>query len=104
MRTASEMRVMIEAWESSELTQREFAKQEGLSYTAFQYWRRRLKELDEESEPPAMVPLRIVEDGRAALECAERMEIRLGDDVTIAVPRGFDEGDLRRAVAAVRGC
>ena len=65
MRTAAEMREVIEAWEGSELTQREFAEQEGLSYTAFQYWRRRLKELDEPSDPE-VVPLRIVDDQRPA--------------------------------------
>ena len=64
MRSATEMRGVIEAWESSDLTQREFAEQEGMSYTAFQYWRRRLKELDEESEVE-IVPLRIVDDDRA---------------------------------------
>ena len=103
MRTAAEMREVIEAWEGSELTQREFAEQEGLSYTAFQYWRRRLKELDEPSDPE-VVPLRIVDDQRPAQATGDRMEIRLGEDVTIIVPRGVDCADLRRVVAAVRGC
>lgn len=75
MRTPAEMREVIEAWEESDLTQREFAEQKGLSYTAFQYWRRRLKEL-ESMEDPEIVPVRIVEDGSSPSDSASGIEIR----------------------------
>jgi len=102
MHTAAEMRQLIEAWEGSELTQREFAEQQGVSYTTFQYWRRRLKELDGEGVP-AVVPLRVVES-MPATTSSHRIEIRVGNDVSISVPRGFDEVEMRRVLAVVRAC
>lgn len=102
MHTAAEMRNLIEAWESSELTQREFAEQEGVSYTAFQYWRRRLKELAEEEEPD-VVPLLVVDSTEDRLR-PERIEIRVDPDVSISVPPGFNEVELRRVLAVVRAC
>lgn len=103
MRTAEEMREMMSAWEDSGLTQREFAEEEGLSYTAFQYWRRRLKEVDE--EPSAeIVPLRIVDDGASTRASDDRIEIRFKDGVAVVVPRDFDDDQLRRVVEALRAC
>ena len=103
MRTAAEMREVIAAWEGSELTQREFAEQNGLSYTAFQYWRRRLKELDGTAAPD-IVPLRIVADESRSSGRNRGIEVRIGDDVSLVVVPGFDEGHLRRVVAAIRAC
>lgn len=102
MRTAAQMRRLIEAWEDSELTQREYAEQKGMTYAAFQYWRRRLKALDE-SEGASVVPLRVVESTSVAAS-SERIEIRVGKDVSISIPPGFDEVEMRRVLAAVRAC
>lgn len=103
MRTAEEMREMMSAWEDSGLTQREFAEEEGLSYTAFQYWRRRLKEVDEESSAE-IVPLRIVDDGGTTQLSDDRIEIRFMDGISVVVPSEFDDGQLRRVVEALRAC
>lgn len=103
MRTAMEMREVIGAWEVSGLTQREFAEQEGMSYTAFQYWRRRLKDL-EGAEGPEIVPLRVVEERPRSTGEPCGIEIRLESGVSLVAAPGFDEEHLRRVVAALRAC
>ena len=102
MRTAAQMRRLIDAWEGSELTQREFAEQKGLTYAAFQYWRRRLKALDE-AEQPVLVPLRVVKSCSVAAG-SDRIEVRVGKDVSISIPPGFDELEMRRVLEVVRAC
>jgi transposase-like protein len=61
MRSAEEMGELLSRWESSGLTERAFAEQEGVPYSTLVYWRRRLK-LDEERsagppEEPAFAPV-----------------------------------------------
>lgn len=101
MRTAEEMRGVLENWESSGLTQKAFGEREGVSVTTLQYWRRRLKEIDGESEAPAFGPVRVVPDGSVS---EDRFELRIGGSVSITVPPRFDAEALRRLVSAVRGC
>jgi transposase-like protein len=76
MRKDEEMRELLSRWESSGVTQRAFAEQEGVPYSTLVYWRRRLK-LDEERaevqpEKPAFAPVRVV-----APSLRDRCELRI---------------------------
>ena len=106
MRTAEEMRVVLENWENSGLSQRSFAAREGISYTTMQYWRRRLKVIDAEATVDAEVCRGFVPVEVLAPEAAEapKIELRIGDDFSLSIPRGFDAKELRRIVSVIREC
>jgi len=106
MRTVKEMRVVLENWESSGLSQRRFAVREGISYTTMQYWRRRLKVIDAGATADAeacrgFVPVEVL-----APESAEtaKIELRIGNDLSLSIPRGFDSKELLRIVSVIREC
>jgi len=114
---AAEMAALIERWEASGQTQRAFAEQEGVTYSAFQYWRRRLQRSAREtrraartaapSSPVELAPVRIVPDSPAADPPAARgpaFEVRTASGLSVAVPPGFDEGELRRLLGALAAC
>lgn len=106
---AAEMAALIERWESSGLSQRVFAEQEGVAYSAFQYWRRRLrqparaKKRRERAAPVQLSPMRIIPDAPRAAESAA-FELRTPSGLAVSVPVGFDEHELRRLLDAVSAC
>ena len=53
-RSRVDWEALMARYEISDLTQREFCAQQGLAYSSFCYWRKRLRTLEavEESEPP----------------------------------------------------
>jgi len=99
-----EMRDVIARWEQSGETQRAFAESEGVSYPTFVYWRRRLKELvvreREKRAEPELVPVRVVPD----LAAGAGFEVRTASGLTLHVPAGFDDGELRRLMAVLAEC
>lgn len=104
MSGAAEMRRLIRRWESSGLSQRAFAEQEGVSYSAFQYWRRRLQ--DDQADPPKepgihLAPVRVVAGGPRG---SVAFELRTARGLTLSVPAGFDEDELRRLLDVLTGC
>jgi hypothetical protein len=101
MRTAEQMRVVLENWERSGLTQKAFGEREGVTVTTLQYWRRRLKELDVSCAVDGFAPVRLVGDEASS---AQSFEVRIGREVSISVPASFDTASLQRLVAAVREC
>lgn len=109
MSRADEMQDLMMRWECSSLTQRAFAEREGLTYSAFQYWRRRLlrEPLEpaprERAAPVQLSPVRIIPDARPARATAA-FELRTPHGLTLSVPAGFDEHELRRLLVAVGAC
>ncbi len=106
MRTVNEMRVVFEDWKESGLSQKAFATREGISFTTLQYWRRRLKDMDEakatsDSKAAKFAPVKVV---AAKIAGAERMELRVGENFLLSIPRGIDSDELRRVVSVIREC
>jgi hypothetical protein len=89
--------------EASELTQKAFAAQEGIPYTTLLYWRRRLARSRGASRSRAAVlaPVRIVPDGPRG---RSGFDVRTPGGAVVSVPHGFDEGELRRLLAALSRC
>ncbi|WP_052808354.1 IS66 family insertion sequence element accessory protein TnpA [Methyloterricola oryzae] len=104
------------AWQSSGLSQRAYCQREGLSFSAFGYWRSRVKARVEASLP-AFVPV-LIEEPAVKAEEAERVagsespalispgfgtgvEIRLKSGRTIVVSEHFDEAVLARVIRVV---
>jgi len=100
------------AWQSSGLSQRAYCHQQGLSFSAFGYWRSRLKD-GAIAPAPAFVPLRVEVPEREVAGNAETpplihtkpgssgVEIRLAHGRTIHVQPGFDEALLARVIRIV---
>jgi len=110
MSRAVEMQDLITRWEASGLTQRVFAEQEGVAYSAFQYWRRQLRRprrvkklVGERAAPLQLTPVRIIPDAPRAAPSAS-FELRTPSGLAVSVPVGFDEHELVRLLGALSGC
>jgi hypothetical protein len=82
-------RGLIAAQEKSGLGVREFAASRGLAPATVYWWRCRLRD-----RPAALVPA-------SGSPTREPFELSLGS-MTLRIPAGFDEHDLRRLVRALR--
>jgi hypothetical protein len=100
MSRAAEMRGLIKRWEASGLSQRAFTEQEDVSYSAFQYWRRRLRDMPS-GEAVQLDPVRIIPERVLA---PSAFEVRTSGGMTLSVPAGFDEFELRRLLDVLAGC
>ncbi|WP_086134638.1 IS66 family insertion sequence element accessory protein TnpA [Methylocaldum sp. SAD2] len=100
------------AWQSSGLSQRAYCQQPGLSFSAFGYWRSRVKD-SATSPAPAFVPVRVETAAREASGVTETpipihadtgssVEIRLAHGRTIRVQPGFDEALLARVIRVIQ--
>ncbi len=99
------------AWQSSGLSQRAYCQQQGVSFSAFGYWRSRVK--DRATSPaPVFVPVRVEALAREASGVTAKptpihatpgngVEIRLAHGRTIHVRPGFDEALLARVIRVI---
>ena len=97
--TETKWRALIAAQSKSGLSVREFAGQRGLSAATMYWWRCRLRRDHAQLVPVAVVEPRVLdgEDRHAAA-----FELRVDDGMTLHIPAGFDEGELRRLIRALR--
>lgn len=92
-------------WEDSGQSLRAFSQQEGVAYSKVMYWRRRVRGEGEAKETRskkggALIPVRIVPE--RSWDTVFRVQVRGG--VEIAVPAGFDSGELTRLVRCLHSC
>jgi hypothetical protein len=105
------------AWQSSGLSQRAYCQREGLSFSAFGYWRSRGKAMAQ-APLPAFVPVLIEAPAMKVEEAAgvgvssrfpapicsghgTGVEVRLAHGRTIVVAENFDESVLARVIRVV---
>jgi len=97
--TESKWRGLIAEQEASGLTVREFAAGRGLSASTLFWWRSRLRR--EGRSVAELVPVEVTELPAIA---STAIELVVGDDVVLRLPRGFDESDFaacwRRSASA----
>lgn len=103
MNRADEMRAVFERHESSGLSLRAYGEREGIAYTTLQYWRRRLRGATGD-ERSALAPVHVTPDTPEPQPPAEHVGVWLANGVALEVPRGFDEGELRRLVDVLSAC
>jgi hypothetical protein len=98
MATTAEMkwRALIAAQERSGQSVRGFAAARGFAAGTMYWWRSRLRRRGEDLVRVAVVERAMVND-----EASAGFELQLGD-LTLRVPTGFDEGELRRLLQALR--
>jgi hypothetical protein len=92
-------RGLIAAQERSGLGVRAFAESRGLAPATMYWWRCRLRD-----RPAALVPVAVVDSDDCPVSgstAREPFELALGA-MTLRIPAGFDEHDLRRLVRALR--
>jgi len=107
MTRTEEMRAAFARFEESGLTLKAFGEREQISYTTLQYWRRRFRDevvAPKDGDTVALAPVHVVPDETPASLPGERFEVWLSNGVSLEVPRGFDEGELRRLVGVLLSC
>lgn len=83
------------------MTVREFAASRSISPTTLYWWRCRLRR----RRVPDLVPVEVVEREivvQARHERAAAFELCVDGSLTLRIPPGFDEAELRRLVRALR--
>ena len=89
----------IDAFHSSNLSGAAFCREHDLSYQSFMAWK---KKLGQSESSPLTVPFREIKfDG--SMSSLDSIELVLGA-ITVRLPRGFDEADLRRVLSVVSSC
>lgn len=90
-------RALIAAQERSGQSVRKFAAARGFAAGTLYWWRSRLRE-----RGTNLVPVAVIDNsGAAGASARAGFELQL-DEVTVRVPAGFDEDDLRRLLRALR--
>jgi hypothetical protein len=89
-------RRLIAAQKKSGLGVREFAESRGLAPATMYWWRSRLRD-----RAATLVPVAVVDDGVQSGGTAAPFELTV-DSLTLRIPRGFAESDLRRLLQALR--
>lgn len=95
--TESKWRALIGEQEASGLTVREFAEARGVAPSTLFWWRSKLRR-GHRADDAQLVPVEVVD---AAADQSTAIELVIHDGILLRLPRGFDEADLRRVLAAV---
>jgi transposase-like protein len=100
--TESKWRALIAAQGKSGLSVREFAGLHGLSPATLYWWRSKLRR-----DRTLLVPVEVIEEpdldnAGARGRRVDSFELRIDDAMTLRIPSGFDECDLRRLIRSLR--
>jgi len=111
MKRAGEMRAVFARFEESGLSLKAFGERESISYSTLQYWRRKLSGKESEKRPSheaavatPLAPVRVIPDPTPVDSRPERFDVWLANGVSVEVPTGFDELELRRLVGVLSTC
>ena len=111
MGLADEMGEVLRRWESSGLSLRAFGKREEISYSKLIYWKRRFRDgggggkeakRTRPDEDSAWAAVRVIADERS--EDPKVIEVWLANGVSLGIPEGTDEGELRRLLGVLSSC
>jgi hypothetical protein len=90
-RSPQAWRSLIEEWQASDLTQKEFCTQQSIAYSGFHYWSKKFRE--EKSLPPyssGFIPVNVTPSASKAL-----IELVMPDGRRVHFHEGVDVGFLR---------
>lgn len=95
-RTSEAWRDLIQSWQSSELTQKQFCAQQSIAYSAFHYW---FKKFRNEKSPSRInsgfVPVKITPDKPVEKYGSVMAEVLLPDGRRVIIYQGIDVQFLR---------
>jgi len=83
----------FEQQKASGLSQREYCRRGGISFSQFYYWKVKGRESKRETERIVRVPIELSAAGSSAM-----VEILVGERFTVRVGRDVDEQHLRRVL------
>lgn len=100
--TEAKWRRLIAAQSKSGLTVREFAAAEGIRAATLYWWRSKLRR--DRRDVTKLVPVEVVERGSDldSRGSTDGFELHVDGVMTLRVPTGFDEAELRRLIRALR--
>ena len=108
MTRAEEMGPVLRRWKKSGLSLLAFAKREELSYSKLQYWAAKLggaRKSGKKSRAVELAPVHVVPDKPVPESPKpEVLSVWLPNGVSLEVPSGFDEVELRRLVGILTTC
>ena len=84
----------IEAWKTSELTQRQFCKQNDLRFATFTYWRSRLSIRDPSKNGKVILPVK-VKAPKHQTNSQQSIRIKLPHGVLIECPITLSQADMK---------
>lgn len=87
--TLDEMRPIIEKWEDSGLTKKEFCKQQGMAPSVFYYWYNKYKTQD---TPAGFVPIKIKNTTKAdqlEIHYPNGVKLKLSSDISPSLLRQY---------------
>lgn len=90
----------VRAWQASGLSMAAYCRQRGLSYHAFDYWKKKLGQPQASAGlelVPVTIPLRPADVGAP-------IRIHLGDRFSLEVRDGFTPQTLQEVIAVLEGC
>lgn len=95
-------RRVLQQWQASGLTGREFQRRNNLSQAAFIYWK--LKLIGRTAKKPTLVPVKVRTTTAQHPARAAAIRIHVRDLFTVELSEGFEATRLREVLAAVREC
>ena len=91
----------ISAWQASEHSQVAYCEQNNLSYSAFGYWRTRLKKEDKAQKDPAkairFASIKVKSDRQS------HFTLKINDRHSIEIKNGFDKTLLSELIQTIEG-
>ena len=97
-RAESRWRSLIREQEKSGLTVREFAARRGIAAGTLFWWRSRLRS----RQRSQLVAVEVVDHEAKDAAVSGMFELGIDDRLTLRISAGFDAGELRRLVQALR--
>ncbi len=93
---------LVQEWERSGLTMREFCVQRGVKQTTFTWWRQQLTARRHEGQDDGRVEL--VEITGAGTPAAPGFEVALANGLRVRVPMRFEAAALQALLAVLGAC
>jgi hypothetical protein len=97
MATREDWAERVKRWKKSGLTAAEFGEREGIEGKQLHWWKWHLgkQEVPSVSEPPRLLPVRVVPSRDVGVSKEPSLEIVLQSGYILRVARGFDAATLR---------
>lgn len=98
-RTSQDWLTLIEAWQASGLTQKEFCFQHSIAYSGFHYWFKKFREDKSVSTPTStFIPVKVTTSGLTQIP-SSAIELVMPDGRRVNFPQGVEVGFLRALLA-----
>lgn len=99
--TIEDWKRIIKKWGNSGISQKEFCKQQRISYSSFKYWRKRITKI---LVFPAFKEIEIVKK-KPAISANQKLpiNINLPGNITISIPLNLEEQTILLLVKLLKG-